>query len=113
MRQFANDDEGISKAVRYITNLQPTAIVLEATDHLEMPLAEELQVVHLRVAIINPCQVCDFGRATGALAKTDTIDARILALYGTRVKPEIRLLPDKKAREIGSFLTRCRHSSSS
>jgi transposase len=107
-RQFANDDEGISQAVRYIASLKPAGIILEATGHLEMPLAAALQAIRLPVAVINPRQVRDFARATGALAKTDTIDARILALFGDRVKPEVRPLPDKKAREMGSLLTRRR-----
>lgn len=107
-RQFTNDDEGISRAVRYIAGLKPTGIILEATGRLEMPLAASLQAAHLPVAIINPRQVRDFARATGALAKTDTIDARILALFGVRVRPEIRLLPDKLTCEMGSLLTRRR-----
>ena len=67
VRQFTNDHEGI---------------ILEATGHLEMPLAAALQADHLSVAIINPRQVHDCARATGALAKTDAIDAWILVLLG-------------------------------
>jgi len=107
-RQFANDDEGISQAVRYIVGVKPARIILEATGNLEMPLAVALQASRLPVAVINPRQVRDFARATGALAKTDTIDARILALFGARVKPEIRPLPDQKAREMRNLLTRRR-----
>ena len=108
VRQFANDDEGIGEAVGYIAALRPATIVLEATGSLEMPLAAALQAGRLPVVIINPRQVRDFARATGALAKTDSIDARILALFGARVKPEIRPLPDAKAREMRSLLTRRR-----
>ncbi len=107
-RQFANDDKGISQAVSYIAGLKPVMIILEATGNLEMPLAAALQASHLPVVVINPRQVRDFARATGALAKTDTIDARILALFGARVKPEIRPLPDKNARDMRSLLTRRR-----
>jgi transposase len=107
-RQFTNDDEGISQAVHYIAGLKPAGIILEATGNLEMPLAAALQAGHLPVVIINPRQVRDFARATGALAKTDSIDARILALFGARVKPEIRTLPDRKAREMRNLLTRRR-----
>jgi len=106
--QFANDDEGIREAIRHIASLKPARIILEATGNLEMPLAAALQVESLPVVIINPRQVRDFARATGALAKTDAIDARILALFGLRIKPEIRLLPDKQSREMGSLLTRRR-----
>jgi transposase len=107
-RQFANNDEGINQAVRYISGVKPAGIILEATGNLEMPLAAALQAGGLPVVVINPRQVRDFARATGALAKTDAIDARILALFGARVKPEIRPLPDKKAREMRNLLTRRR-----
>ena len=107
-RQFANDDEGIRQAVRYIASVKPVGIILEATGNLEMPLAAALQAGRLPVAVINPRQVRDFARATGTLAKTDTIDARILALFGIQVKPEIRPLPDQKTREMRNLLTRRR-----
>lgn len=107
-RQFANDDEGINQAVHYIVGLKPAGIILEATGRLEMPLAASLQAARMPVAIINPRQVRDFARATGVLAKTDTIDARVLALFGVRVRPEIRPLPDKAACEMGSLITRRR-----
>ena len=107
-RQFANDDEGIRQAVGYIASVKPAGIILEATGNLEIPLAAALQVGHLPVVIINPRQVRDFARSTGVLAKTDSIDARILALFGARVKPEIRPLPDQKFREMRNLLTRRR-----
>jgi transposase len=107
-RQFSNDLGGISQAVQHIASLKPAGVVLEATGNLEMPLAAELQAMGLPVVIINPRQVRDFARATGVLAKTDAIDARILALFGLRIKPEMRPLPDKQAREMGSLLTRRR-----
>ncbi|MFC1964927.1 transposase, partial [Chloroflexota bacterium] len=66
------------------------------------------QADRLPVVVINPHQVRDFARATSVLAKTDTIDARILALFGAWVKPEIRPLPDKNARDMRSLLTRRR-----
>jgi transposase len=107
-RQFDNDHEGITSAVRYIASLKPVMIILEATGKYEMPLAAELQANRLPVVIVNPRQVRDFARATGVLAKTDIIDARILALFGMQVKPEIRLLPDQNAREMSSLLARRR-----
>jgi transposase len=107
-RQFDNDHKGIIKAVRYISGLKLTIIILEATGHFEMPLAAELQTKRLPVVIVNPRQVRDFARATGELAKTDRIDARILALFGLQIKPEVRLLPDQKAREMSSLLARRR-----
>jgi transposase len=108
VRQFANDHEGVTNAVRYIAGLKPTRIIIEATGRLEMPLAASLQTNRLPVVIVNPRQVRDFARATGVLAKTDRIDARILALFGLQVQPEIRLLPNQKAREVGNLLARRR-----
>jgi transposase len=84
-RQFDNDHKGIIKAVRFISGLKPNVIILEATGHFEMPLAAELQTKRLPVVIVNPRQVRDFARATGQLAKTDRIDARILALFGLQI----------------------------
>ena len=110
-RQFNNDQQGITSAVSYIAGLKPARIILEATGKYEMPLAAELQSKRLPVVIANPRQVRDFARATGVLAKTDRIDARILALFGMQVKPEVRLLPDQKARDMSSLLAR-RHNSS-
>lgn len=106
--QFTNDYEGIAQAVKYFMKLMPAGIILEATGRLEMPLAAELQSKGLPVVIINPRQVRDFARATGALAKTDAIDARLLALFGLRVKPEIRRLPDEEALEMIGLITRRR-----
>ena len=107
-RQFKNDHKGITSAVSYIASLKPAKIILEATGKYEIPLAAELQANRLPVVIVNPRQVRDFARATGVLAKTDRIDARILALFGLQIKPEVRLLPDQKAREMSSLLARRR-----
>jgi transposase len=106
--QFTNDQEGITQAIEHIARLQPAGIIVEATGGLEMPLAAELQTKGLPVVIINPRHAHDFARATGALAKTDSIDASLLALFGLRIKPEVRPLPDKQAREMISLLTRRR-----
>ncbi len=108
-QQFANDDDGISRAVCYIAGLKPAGIILEATGGLEMPpWLRPSKPRGLPVAVINHRQVRDFARATGALAKTDTIDARILALFCVRIRPEIRILPDKLTCEMGNLLTRRR-----
>ena len=108
VRRFSNDDEGIPQVVLYIAAYKPDGIILEATGSMEMPLAAALQSERLPVVIVNPRQVRDFARATGVLAKTDTIDAHMLALFGARIKPEIRPLPDQKARDMGSLLARHR-----
>lgn len=108
VRQFNNDRTGISGAVRYIARFKPSRIILEATGTYGVPLAASLQSKCLPVIVVNPRQVRDFARATGVLAKTDRIDARILALFGLQIKPEVRPLPNKQAREMKNLLTRRR-----
>ena len=107
-RQFENNPKGIARTVRYLAGLKPSRIILEATGRYEMPLAAALQAKRLPAVIVNPRQVRDFAKATGILAKTDRIDARVLALFGVRIKPEIRLLPGPKAREMSNLLARRR-----
>jgi len=106
--RFSNDDSGIGLVVDRIKALEPESIVIEATGGLELTLVAALQAASLPVVIINPRQVRDFARSTGRLAKTDAIDARMLALFGIRVKPDIRPLPDKMARQMDCLLTRRR-----
>src|SRR4029077_286075 len=62
----------------------------------------------ISVVVVNPRQVRDFAKATGQLAKTDRIDARVLALFGERVRPPVRALPDERTRELEAVLTRRR-----
>ncbi len=107
-RQFENNHEDIISEGRYIVGLKPSLIILEPTGHFEIPLAAALQASRLPVVIVNPRQVRDFARANGVLAKTDRIDAWILALFGLQISPEVRLLPDQKVRDMGSFLFRRR-----
>ncbi|MDM8000150.1 MAG: IS110 family transposase [Dehalococcoidia bacterium] len=108
VRRFPNDEDGIGSAAGYIAAVGAVSIIVEATGGLEMRLVAALQSRSLPVAVVNPRQVRDFARATGVLAKTDAIDAKVLALFGDRIKPEIRRLPDKEAREMGQLLTRRR-----
>ena len=70
-----------------------------------MSLATSLQSNHLPVIVINPQRVRDFARAIGVLGKANRIGTRMLALFGLQVKPEVRQLPDKQAREMDSLLT--------
>lgn len=87
---------------------QPSLIVLEATGGLERALVAELAAADLPVVVVNPRQVRDFAKATGQLAKTDVLDARILAAFGRAVKPAIRELPSPANRELAELLARRR-----
>ena len=105
-QQFPHDDSGIQRIVSYLLELQPTLVVLEATGGLEMPLAAALGVAGLPVAIVNPRQVRDFAKATGRLAKTDRLDAQVLAHFAEAVHPQPRPLPDTQSQELAALLTR-------
>ncbi len=104
----ANQDEDIQSLVKRIRSIKPELIVLEATARLEMPLAVELAAKGLPVAIVNPRQVREFARASGILAKTDRIDAQVLARFGEKMRPEVRPLKDKETQELTALMTRRR-----
>lgn len=103
-----NDEKGIDSLVKELRVLAPSLIVLEATGGLETLLTVSLGSAGLPVAVINPRHARDFAKATGKLAKTDVIDARILALFGQRVRPEPRPIKDQDLRELTDILTRRR-----
>jgi len=106
--RFANTDRGITEALTCLERLSPALVVLEATGGFEYPLAAALAVVGVPMVVVNPRQVRDFARATGRLAKTDAIDARVLAHFAAAVHPPSRLLPDTQGQELKAILTRRR-----
>jgi len=103
-----NDDTGIDQLVRHLGESQPVLIILEATGGMEVPVSAALAVAGLPVVVINPRQAREFARATGRLAKTDSIDAEILAHFGQALRPPLRPLPDSATRELRALLTRRR-----
>lgn len=102
------DEAGIQSLLQELTALAPTLLVLEASGGLEAHILAALAAAGVPVVRINARQVRDFARATGELAKTDEIDARILALFAERIRPEIRPLPDEEQRDLDALLTRRR-----
>lgn len=104
----AHDEAGLGALVARLRKLGPTLIVLEATGGLEVALAGVLAAAPLPVAVVNPRQVRDFARSTGALAKTDRLDAQSLARFAEAVRPEPRPLPDAQAQELSAVLQRRR-----
>lgn len=104
----ANDPHGIAAIVARLRPLQPDRIVLEATGGLEIPLAVAMAAAGLAVVVVNPRQVRDFARASGRLAKTDRIDALVLAHFAEAIRPEIRPLPDEDARRLEALVGRRR-----
>ena len=103
-----HDEAGISAIVARLQELAPALIVLEATGGWETALARALTEAHLPVAVVNPRQVRDFAKATGTLAKTDRLDAQLLARFGATVHPEPRPLPDAATQQVQDLLARRR-----
>jgi transposase len=104
----AYDDKGVCQVVQRLVDLLPTLIVVEATGGLEMRLAGELAAKGLPVAIINPRQARDFAKATGQLAKTDVVDAAILAAFARAIRPAVRPIKDADTRDLDDLVTRRR-----
>jgi len=106
--EFANDQKGINELLNRLRRIKPTLIVLEATGGLEMPIAGALAVAEFPVAVVNPRQVRDFARATGRLAKTDAVDAHVLAEFAQKIRPEVRRLKGQQLQEFGVLVVRRR-----
>jgi transposase len=105
---YDNTPTRITDLIQWIAAQQPQLIVLEATGGLERPLVAALFAAQLPVVVVNPRQVRDFARATGQLAKTDLIDAAVIAHFGEAVNPEVRALPDQLTQEMDALMTRRR-----
>ena len=104
----ANDERGVHTLVARLKSLGPTLIVLEATGGYELLAVAALAAAGLPVVVVNPRQVRDFAKATGQLAKTDRIDAAILARFADVVRPAVRPIADDAAHELEALLTRRR-----
>jgi transposase len=101
-----NDASGITEVVQRLAQLHPKLVVLEATGGLQLPVAAALASAGLPLAMVNPRQVRDFARATGRLAKTDRLDAQVLAHFAEAVRPTPYPLPDAETQELTALLTR-------
>jgi len=106
--KVANTKEDISKLVETLKSYTVNLIVLEATGGLETELVIQLQEADLPVALINPRQGRDFAKATGKLAKTDAIDAQILAHFGEAMQPQILAVESEESRQLGDLISRRR-----
>ena len=103
---ISNDEAGIRQLVSRLKTLEPDIVVLEASGGLELPLVATLAVEAMPVVVVNPRQVRDFARATGKLAKTDTLDAAVLAHFGEAVRPPVRPLRDSETQLLHSLVAR-------
>ena len=104
----ANEEAGIQTLLGQLRALAPALVVLEATGGYEQAVAATLATAGVPIVIANPRQIRAFARATGQLAKTDAIDAQILALFAERVRPTPRPLPDDATQALEALLTRRR-----
>lgn len=106
--QTDNTAEGIEKLEKRLSQLEPTLIILEATGGFEMDAVGALATKGLPVAVINPRQARDFAKSIGRLAKTDKIDAQMLARFGDSVRPEPYSMPSEEAIQLQGILVRRR-----
>ena len=109
--QFPNNEAGIRRIVELLQKLSPALVVMEATGGYETPLAYALKVSGIPIAIANPRAVRDFAKATGKLAKTDALDAKVLAHFAAVIKPEPRPIADEELQELDAILARRRQIS--
>ena len=100
------DDAGIQELVSQLKTLEPALVLLEATGGLELPMVVALATAALPVVVVNPRQVRDFAKATGTLAKTDTLDAAVLAHFADAIRPDVRPLRDAETQVLASLVAR-------
>lgn len=99
---------GVTRLIAHFKALRPKLIVLEATGGIQRPLAAALAAAKLPVVVVNPRQVRDFAKSTGELAKTDRIDAAILAHYAEAIQPAVRPLPSAEQQQLQDLVARRR-----
>jgi transposase len=102
------DEAALATVVQRVQAMAPTLVVLEATGGYEIPVAAALATAGLPVAVVNPRQIRDFARATGHLAKTDALDARVIARFAEAVQPAVRPLPTAQAQMLSDLVARRR-----
>jgi transposase len=106
--RLANDPAGFDLLIQRLRDLHPSLIVLEASGGWEMPVAVALSTAGFPLAVVNPRRVRDFARASGILAKTDPIDARVIVRFALAVHLEPRPLKDLHTQELSALVTRRR-----
>lgn len=105
-RSVPNNEAGFAQLLEHLKAVPPTLVVLEATGGIELPLTSALALAGLPVVVVNPRQVRDFAKATGQLAKTDAIDAQVVAQFAEVIRPEPRPLPDEQTQALAALVTR-------
>ena len=103
-----HDEAGVVTLLARLRTVAPTIVVLEASGGYEVALTAALASAGLPVAVVNPRQIRDYARAVGQLAKTDRLDAQIIARFADAVRPEPRPVPDAQAQVLGELIARRR-----
>jgi transposase len=104
----ARHEDDVVRVSQQLAALSPVLVVLEASGGYEVAVTAALAIAGLPVVVVNPRQIRDFARAAGQIAKTDRLDARVIALFGERMRPEVRPLPDTDARTLADLVARRR-----
>lgn len=104
----SNDEAGVADLASRLLSLRPDLVVLEATGGFETLAAAALAAVQIPVVVVNPRQVRDFAKSTGQLAKTDALDAQVLALFAARVRPPVRPLANAGTQALNALVARRR-----
>lgn len=108
LKQVAYDEAGVEELLAHLSEINPTLVVIEATGGLEVRIASALAGKGVSVAVVNPRQVRDFAKATGELAKTDRVDAAVLARFAQAIRPQARPLKDEDSRALDDMVNRRR-----
>lgn len=106
--QFANSEAGVAQLLKFVKANDPALIVLESTGGLETLAVSMLSVKHYPVVVVNARHIRDFAKATGKLAKTDKIDAALIAEFGRTIRPEVRPLKDEQTHLLTALNARRR-----
>ena len=105
---LTNDDTGTAELVAILGNIKPSLVVMESTGGYETSAAYALDRSGVPCAVVNPRETRDFARATKKLAKTDRIDAKVLAHFAAAIRPEPRPMSDEQAQELEAIISRRR-----
>ncbi len=106
--RVTSDEQGVKSLIGTLREQGVHLVVMEATGGYEIPITVALGTAGIPVAVVNPRQVRDFARSLGKLAKTDRLDAQVLAYFAAATRPTPRALPDEQARELGALVARRR-----
>jgi transposase len=106
--QFKNDIKGIQKLTEKLKSFSQASIVMEATGGYEKPVAQSLQKVGFSVSVVNPRPIRDFAKALGKLAKTDRIDAEVIALFAEKMQPQANVIYNENQQKLAGLNARRR-----